>query len=159
MCPDQCLFETKDSARDLDNYIPTIIFEVAYTQSSRDLAETAAQHICLTLGQVLLVIAIDIIRTKVEPKKIISVTWSHWEEDIKARRPIIPNVDSGDDNIVRAEREDGDIDEEHVLPPSTAFSATIFDGRKRFNVRAAEMERWQVRPKFFAAYRLRTDNP
>lgn len=133
-----------------DSCIPTIVFEVAYTQSSRDLAENAARHICLTLGQVLLVVAIDIIRTKDEPKRLFSVTWSHWEEDVNARKLIVPNLDNGDDNMVRAEREGDEDDEEHILPPAKAFSATvcirdiITSEDERHHIRATETQRWQV---------------
>jgi hypothetical protein len=62
--PDFSLYEVKDGdgyAIGDDNTTPTIVFEVAYTQPTRSVVLEAARHICLTGGEVLLVVAIDLI--------------------------------------------------------------------------------------------------
>jgi hypothetical protein len=83
--PDFSLYEVNDDnpLKILDNTTPTIVFEVAYTQPTRSVVLEAARHICLTRGQVQLVVAIDIIHeANTKPRKLKSVTWSHWEEDV-----------------------------------------------------------------------------
>ena len=66
-----------------DSTCPTVIFELAYSQSAHTLALAAAQHICLTMGQILLVIAIKVL-LELGSHKIKNIMWSHWEEDFLA---------------------------------------------------------------------------
>ena len=87
--PDFSLYEIDEDNRSeiLDRTSPMIVFEVAYTQPSRKVELEAARHICLTRGQVQLVIAVDIVhRAKTKPRELVSVTWSHWEEDVHSYR-------------------------------------------------------------------------
>ncbi|KAH8985703.1 hypothetical protein EDB92DRAFT_1345699 [Lactarius akahatsu] len=112
--PDFGLYELKSrgdsrsSSDDMDNSTPTIVFEVTYGQSTRCLALEAARHICLTMGQILLVIAIDITHEpNTRPKKLQSVTWSHWEQDVHAHA-VITKQDGDRVNEVEAERSPGE---------------------------------------------------
>ena len=103
--PDFSLYKIDEDNRSeiLDRTSPMIVFEVAYTQPSRKVELEAAHHICLTRGQVQLVIAIYIVhRAKTKPRELVSVTWSHWEEDVRSYR----EADDGDEselNVVHAE--------------------------------------------------------
>ncbi|KAH8997671.1 hypothetical protein EDB86DRAFT_2914280 [Lactarius hatsudake] len=146
--PDFSLYELKDcrdGARSPDSAgsgIPTIVFEAIYGQSTRCLASEAARHICLTMGQVLLVIAIDITHEpNTRPKKLQSVTWSHWEEDIEAHAVITKQV--GDRVYeVEAERSPG--------VSATAFKALIpitgADDDQLLRIRVTETFKWELFP-------------
>jgi hypothetical protein len=82
--PDYSLYEVKDGNGTANDDNNTTLTMVAYTQTSCNLAEEAAQHICLMMGRVLLVVAIDIIhKPNMNPRELESVTWSHWEEDVE----------------------------------------------------------------------------
>jgi hypothetical protein len=120
------------------------VFEVAYTQSTRDVSLEAARHICLTGGDVLLVVVINIGHERgSNPRELKSVTWSHWEEDVDGYGPI-EDVDDDDVNVVCADREEGE-EEDRVLPAATAFKAVIIeaDGRKR-SIRAVRTAQFEV---------------
>ena len=62
--PDFSLYDVKewnpDSCEVYENDVPTIEFEVAYTQSARDVSFEAGRHICLTGGDILLIVVIDV---------------------------------------------------------------------------------------------------
>jgi len=137
----------KGAANDDDNTTPTIVFEVAYTQTSRNLAEEAARHICLTMGRVLLVVAINIIhKLNTSPRELESVTWSHWEEDVGGYSVVTEQNDE-EVNEVHAERRHGEDDTLYVLPPTTSFTAlmSVPGNDKRCRIRATEMAKWEVR--------------
>lgn len=147
--PDHSICERgrRGATADIDTSTPTIVFEVAYTQTSQSLAIESARHICLTMGQVLLVVAIDIVhepRGRTEPRVLRSVTWSHWEEDISAHRKVKSR--GAELNVVHAERLSGEDDAIHCLPPATAFSAKVrAEGEKKtYNIRATQTESWEV---------------
>jgi hypothetical protein len=75
-----------------------------------------------------------------------SVTWSHWEEDLDGYGPI-EDADGDDINVVRADRGEGEEEDEVlVLPAATAFKAVITeaDGRKR-RIRAVQTAQFKVR--------------
>ncbi|KAH9060368.1 hypothetical protein EDB83DRAFT_2552254 [Lactarius deliciosus] len=147
--PDFSLYELKgrrDGARSItdsaDSGIPTIVFEATYGQSTRCLASEAARHICLTMGQVLLVVAIDITHEpNTRPKKLQSVTWSHWEEDIKAQSEITKQ-DGDRVYEVEAERSPG--------VSATAFKALIPitgpDDDQLLRIRVTETFKWELFP-------------
>jgi hypothetical protein len=145
--PDFSLYEVKDGgvSDDQDSSTPTIAFEVTYSQSTRSVVEEAARHIFLTRGQVQLVVAIDIVHEKeTRPRKLESVTWSHWEEDVLSH-----DVVEDDDNVVDevfSEREDEENSEDFVLPPPTAYTAVVAQpgGQRRCRIRAEETGKWQV---------------
>jgi hypothetical protein len=147
--PDFSLYEVKDGegvVNDDDNTTPTIVFEISYTQTSRNLAKEAARHICLTMGWVLLVVAIDIIHERnTRPRKLHSVTWSHWEEDVRAHG-VVTKQDEEEVNEVHAERRHGEDDTLHVLPPATAFLAlmSVPGDDKRHRIRVTETAKWEV---------------
>jgi hypothetical protein len=63
----------------MDNTTPTVVWEVAYSETERKLALDAARHICLSLGLVQLVVAVKIEHCDSFPKRLERVTWSHWE--------------------------------------------------------------------------------
>jgi hypothetical protein len=141
--PDASLYEVKPGdANAVDNSTPTIVFEVAYTQSSRKLAIEAARHICLSFGRVLLVVAIDITHRSSDSRSprrhLQSVTWSHWEEDIGSREDNISAEDTRDVNVIHPEG---------VVNPHLAFSAVMSDlnpgGRKCF-IRVTRTKTWTV---------------
>jgi hypothetical protein len=127
--PDFSLYEVNDDnpSKILDNTTPTIVFEVAYTQPTRSVVLEAARHICLTRGQVQLVVAIDIIHeANTKPRKLKSVTWSHWEEDVLSYhevkvgdegevddlRPAAPYADNEEDHDGEDEGGSDDAEEE-----------------------------------------------
>lgn len=147
--PDFSLYEVKDGGGDTiddDNTTPTIVFEIAYTQTTRSVVLEAARHICLTGGEVLLVIAIDIVhKTNTNPRELESVTWSHWEEDIGGFDEV-KNPDDYEVNSIFPDRGD-DNDEDYVLPPATAFTGVIHgpDKRKKYHIRAVQTDKWRVR--------------
>lgn len=129
----------------MDNSIPTIVFEVTYGQSTRYLALEAARHIRLMMGQILLVVAIDITHEpNTRPKKLQSVTWSHWEEDVKAHA-VITKQDGDRVYEVEAERSP----EEDPLS-ATAFKALIPvsdpDDDQLLRIRATETFKWELFP-------------
>ena len=65
------------------------MFEVAYIQPTRSVVLEAARHICLTRGEVQLVVVIDIVqKTDTKPRELKSVTWSHLEEDVQSYREV-----------------------------------------------------------------------
>lgn len=147
--PDFSLYEVNEGDQnpsEIDDITtPTVVFEVAYTQSTRDVSLEAARHICLTGGDVLLVVVIDIEHERgSDPRELKSVTWSHWEEDLNGYGPI-EDADSDDVNVVCADRGEGE-EEDFVLPPATAFKAVITeaDGRKR-RIRAVQTAQFEVR--------------
>jgi hypothetical protein len=117
--PDFSLYDVKewnpDSCEVYENDVPTIEFEVAYTQSARDVSFEAGRHICLTGGDILLIVVIDVKhKWGSKPRKLEAVTWSHWEEHVDSYREYVD--EEGDESIVvRAEREAGEHEEEHVL--------------------------------------------
>jgi hypothetical protein len=148
--PDFSLYEVKDGgggvSDDQDSSTPTVVFEVAYTQHTRNVALEAARHICLTRGEVRLVVAIDIVHKRgVRPRELESVTWSHWEEDV-LKCDVVEHEDDEVDEVY-PERGDEENDEDYVLPPATAFTAVVAQpgGRKRYRIRAEETAKWQVR--------------
>jgi len=74
---DFSLYEVRDGdgvAIDDDNTTPTITFEVAHTQPTRN-----------TRG-VLLVVAVDLVHNSESNPK--PVTWSHWEADVRSYRVV-----------------------------------------------------------------------
>lgn len=140
-------FRPDGDTGDIDTSTPTIVFEVAYSQSSFDLAKEAARHICLTRGQVLLVIAIDIVhepRLHGAPRVLRSVRWSHWEEDVMVHHPC--RRQGARLNVVSAERNPGENDDVHCLPPATAFTAKVRakGSKQTYNIRAYQTESWEV---------------
>jgi len=87
------------------------VFEVAYTQPTRSVVLEAARHICLTRGQVQLVVAIDIVhKANTKPRELESVTWSHWEEDVLSYREVEDEAEGMVDDI-RPEAPDREDDE------------------------------------------------
>ena len=142
--PDFSLYEVNDGAGDTihdDNTTPTIVFEVAYTQATRSVVLQAARHICLTGGEVLLVVVIDLVhKAGSNPRELESVTWSHWEEDIL--NSYMESRDSDDDsktNNTDMERDDGENETDYILPPATAFKATIpRPGNQKYHIRAVQ---------------------
>ena len=84
--PDYSLYNTvafqnsespRDSARRTSS--PTVVWEVAYSESSRKLARDAARLICGSQGEVLLAIALNI--EHLPNRKLKSVTCAFWEMD------------------------------------------------------------------------------
>ena len=156
--PDFSLYEVKDGegvVNDDDNTTPTVAYEVAYTQTSCNLVEEAARHICLTMGRVLLVVAIDIIHEwNTHPRKLHSMTWSHWKEDVRAYG-VVMKQDEEEVNEVHAERRHGEDDTLHVLPPARAFSAlmSVPGDDKKYCICVTETAKWEVRYAS-AVYRL-----
>lgn len=152
--PDFSLYEVKDGgvSDDQDSSTPTIVFEVAYSQSTRSVVREAARHICLTRGEVRLVVAIDIVHKKeIRPRELESVTWSHWEEDVLSHDVVEHEDDEVDQ--VRSERGDEENSEEFVLPPATAYTAMVAQpgGQRRYRIRAEETAKWQVRRRTSSA--------
>ena len=147
--PDFSLYEVKDGggvSDDQDNSTPTVVFEVAYSQDTRSVVEEAARHICLTRGEVQLVVAIDIVhKTGTKPRELESVTWSHWEEDVLS----CDVVEHEDDEMdkVHPDRGDEENNEDYVLPPATAFTAVVVQpgSGKRYRIRAEQTAKWRVR--------------
>jgi hypothetical protein len=148
--PDFSLYDVKegnpDSSEVYENDVPTIVFEVAYTQSTRDVSFEAGRHICLTGGDILLVVVIDVKHKRgSKPRKLEAVTWSHWEEHVDSYRECM-NEEGDEINVVRAEREAGEDEEEHVLPAASAFSALITEADgKLYRIRATRTAQYQVR--------------
>ena len=145
--PDFSLYEVKNGgvSDDQDSSTPTIVFEVAYSQSTRSVVREAARHICLTRGEVRLVVAIGIVHKKdIRLRELESVTWSHWEEDVLSH-DVVEHED--DEDEVRSERRDEENSEEFVLPPATAYTAVVAQpgGQRRYRIRAEETDKWQVR--------------
>jgi hypothetical protein len=147
--PDFSLYDVKegnpDSSEVYENAVPTIVFEVAYTQSARSVSFEAGRHICLTGGDVLLVVVIEVNHKRgSRPRQLETVTWSHWEEDVDSYRECV-NEDGDEINVVHAEREEGEDEEEHVLPAASAFSALITEADgKLYRIRATRTARYQV---------------
>jgi hypothetical protein len=146
--PDFSLYEVRDGgvSDDQDSSTPTIVFEVAYSQSTRSLVREAARHICLTRGQVQLVVTIDIVHKRgTSPRELESVTWSHWEEDVLSH-DVVEDYDDELDQV-SSERGDEENSEEFILPPATAYTAVVAQpgGQRRYRIRAEEMGKWQVR--------------
>jgi hypothetical protein len=149
--PDFSLYEMNEgnqNSSEIDDITtPTVVFEVAYTQSTHDVSLEAARHICLTGGDVLLVVVIDIGHERgSDPRELKSVTWSHWEEDLDGYGPI-EDADADDVNVVRANKGEGEEeDEDLILPAATAFKAVITeaDGRKR-RIQAVQTAQFKVR--------------
>lgn len=107
--PDFSLYEVNDNnpSKILDSTTPTIVFEVAYTQPTRSVVLEAARHICLTRGEVQLVVAIDIVhKANTKPRELKSVTWSHWEEDVLSYREV-EGGEHGKVDDIRPEAPDG----------------------------------------------------
>lgn len=146
--PDYSLYERRrGNPRITDSTHPTVVFEMAYSQSAQSLATAAARHICLTMGRILLVVAIKVsLEPKSHPRKIKSIVWSHWEEDIIAHR-FVPKQEGNPVDEVHAERAHGENDDV-VLPPATAFSAivSVADLDKGLFIRAVQTASWRVRP-------------
>jgi hypothetical protein len=112
--PDFSLYEVNDNnpSKILDSTTPTIVFEVAYTQPTRSVVLEAARHICLTRGEVQLVVAIDIVhKANTKPRELKSVTWSHWEEDVLSYREV-ESGEQGEVDDIRPEAPDGGNEEE-----------------------------------------------
>jgi hypothetical protein len=100
-------------ANDDDNTAPTIVFEVAYTQTSRNLATRGSTTHLPHHGAGVLVLVIDIIHERNTcPRKLHSVTWSHWE-DVGAYG-VVTKQDDDEVNELR-ERKHGEDDALHVL--------------------------------------------
>lgn len=160
--PDFSLYEVKDGGGDTiddDTTTPTIVFEIAYTQTTRSVVLEATRHICLTGGEVLLVIAIDIVHKKnMKPRELESVTWSHWEEDIDSFDEV-KNPDDYEINNVSPDRGEGDNDEDYVLPPATAFTGVIHgpDKQHKYHIRAVQTDKWRVR-RNISLYNNHIDN-
>ncbi|KAH9038096.1 hypothetical protein EDB85DRAFT_1888153 [Lactarius pseudohatsudake] len=132
--PDYGIYETKPIKKSVYESLPTIAFEVGYSQRRLSLAKKAAQYICLTLGNVLLVIAIDIVHVpNCRPRKLKSVTWSHWEQDPTHHREA---RDDETDNIWEA------------TPSPLAYSTVVrLRGTdRRIHIRATETNRWELYP-------------
>jgi hypothetical protein len=144
--PDMSLYEVNKGEGARQIYAPTVVFEAASTRSSRNLAMEAARHICLTLGLVKLVVTINIVlQPNTFPRKLQSVTWSHWEEDFSAFC-VVPKQDSQEINVIREERRHEEDDSLHVLPSATAFSAVIHSPSmdQKYRIRVTETEKWEV---------------
>jgi hypothetical protein len=144
--PDFSIYELRDGIGYTmcdDNTTPTIVFEVAYTQPSRSVSQEAARHICLTGGEILLVVVVNIEhKVNTNPRELMTVTWSYWEEDVDS---YLVEDDAGDTDI-DIQRDDGVDDTEYVDPtPATAFKAVIpRPGNKRYHIRATRTDHWEV---------------
>lgn len=77
--PDYSLYERHGKFSKTTRRYPTIVWEVAYSESRRKLAEDAARLLCLSGGRVLLVVAIDIRASPAPARKLESMTWAFWE--------------------------------------------------------------------------------
>jgi hypothetical protein len=119
----------------------------------RSLATEAARLICLTTGRVFLVVTIDIIHVpNSHPKKLQSVTWSHWEEDLEAHR-VVPKQD--DEILNKVFRSDGQDDTTYVLPPDTSYWSLMSvpgDNHQRYFIKATETAKWKVWCTGFTVY-------
>ncbi|KAH8993096.1 hypothetical protein EDB83DRAFT_2534734 [Lactarius deliciosus] len=144
--PDYGIYERKgikdtDTSKDtsLDHSVPTIAFEVGFSQSRDKLMKKAAQLICLTAGHILLVIAIDIVHVPNScPRRLKSVIWSHWEEDHIHHVEDPEHTVGEEDNVIT-----------RVTDSSTlAFSATVsvHGMTQRVHIRATEKKKWRLYP-------------
>lgn len=147
--PDYSLYENReDLGRAIDqddNTLPTILWEVAYSQGERKLALDAGRVICLTQGGVQLVVVINITHKKdSSPKSLQSVTWAHWEMDYNAWEELEDTWKGPIDNVV-PDRGNEVVDEDFVHPIPTAYSAVIRTDDGLVRVRAVQTEFFCVR--------------
>jgi hypothetical protein len=97
------------------------------------------------MGWVLLVMAINIIhKPNTNPRELKSVIWSHWEEDVESYSVVMEQ--NGEINQICAERDHGEGDIIHVLPPATSFTALmpIPGNDQRCHIHATETAKWEV---------------
>ncbi|KAI9446279.1 hypothetical protein H4582DRAFT_2052354 [Lactarius indigo] len=142
--PDFDIFDRRRSNADvklkrLNHSILTITFEITYSQTTQSLEIMAAQHICFTLGHILLVIAIDISRVRDSPtREIESVTWSHWEEDPHFHEELASGSQGdGADNVVACVGK---------LPPTYSATVCISKMDKQVKIGATQTECWKLYP-------------
>jgi hypothetical protein len=102
--PDYSLYESSDKgAQARMESFPTIVWEVAYSENSRKLAQDAARHICGSQGEILLAIAVDVHVTP--SRELQSMSVAFWEleaaEEVvkwKGDFNVLTRCDGGDDN-------------------------------------------------------------
>lgn len=145
--PDYSLYERRKNG--VVKTKPTIVWEVAYSESASKLALDCARHLCLSRGQVRLAVAVDIVHQdkSSRPRILKSVTWSHWEIDLNSWSPVEEGSHdwwNGELDDTQPERGDAAPSEEYVQPPAIAFRAVISSGEQKFQIRAFQTKVYKV---------------
>jgi hypothetical protein len=124
--PDGSMYEAS-SANDDDNITkeaPTVVWEVAYSQSEKNLAQCLARYVACSLGSIRLAIGINIEHNKPvegQPRTLKEVTCAFWEADYVETFPTFE--ESGLHSLGVLERLDeyAAMDDKFVVPAATKF--------------------------------------
>jgi hypothetical protein len=86
--PDYSLYDLPKGSNEVES-TPTLACEVASSESETKLHLDAARLICLSRALILLVIAVKITyQPNSSPRKLLRVTWSHWEPDFRSFKKV-----------------------------------------------------------------------
>ena len=130
--PDFSMYETPSPMDALTNGMPTVVWEVAYSQNEKKLAYYLGKYVACSLGFVRLAIGVNIEHTaavKGQPRALKLVTCSFWEAD--DAEIFATFEESGSKLLGVLERCDEYADKEadFVVPAAQKFSfVSEFDG-------------------------------
>jgi hypothetical protein len=125
--PDYSLYENHRDLKELPlmHALPTVVWEVAYSESENDLARDLARHVACSVGGVRLAIGLKIshtLSTGDQLKALKSVTCEYWEVDGVEEFATLEESGSCLDTLSRCD-EYTDADEEiYNLPPGKRYS-------------------------------------
>jgi hypothetical protein len=133
--PDFSLYEDHPSKQPLTKAWPTVVWEVAYGEDERKLAEDLGRYVACSLGRVRLAIGVKIDRNPAVPggrqlRSVKKVTCAFWEADYAETFATLE--ESGSQLLNHLTRCDSHADEasDHVVPAATKFSCVSkFDGK------------------------------
>jgi hypothetical protein len=122
--PDYSLYENHPQKKPLTKALPTVVWEVAYSQDERKLAYDLGRHVTCSLGRVRLAIGVNIEHdcpAKGQPRSLKMVTCTFWEPESVKEFATLEASGSPLNRLMRCDRF-AKHDTDYVLPAATRFS-------------------------------------
>ena len=130
--PDYSLYEDHPQKKPSTQALPTVVWEVAYSQDEKKLAYDLGRHVTCSLGRVRLAIGVNIEHDRPvegQPRSLKKVTCTFWEPLSVKEFATLEESGSPLDCLVRCDSF-AKHDNDYVLPPATRFSCvSMYQGR------------------------------
>lgn len=146
--PDYSLYESRDDDRDGRSVLfPTVAWEIGYLEDENKLSFDAARLLCLSRGNVRLVIIVNIKHKQgSQPRELESVTWAHWEVDYDSIDLVSGEWWNGKLRDPQPHRDTGDeaMGGEHVPSAPTAYRTVLSMKGDNYQINAVRTRLYQV---------------
>jgi hypothetical protein len=121
--PDCSMYEVNPGSISLAEAFPTVVWEVAYGEDERKLAQDLGRWVACSRGRVHLAIGIKIERNRTPGglRGLKKVTCALWEADYAEGFPTLEASGSPLDHLTRCDKY-AEIADAYVVPPATKFS-------------------------------------